>query len=51
MDHGPLGPDQRLERALDQLLTALHEHLDLDVVGDHPLLNDEALEVEIGLRS
>ncbi len=41
--------DERLEGALDQLLPALHEHLDLDVVGDQVLVNDQALEVVVGL--
>ena len=41
---------QRLEGALDQLLPALDEHLDGDVVGDQVLLDDLALEVEVGLR-
>ena len=49
MHHGAIGADQGLERALDQLLPALDQHLDLDVVGDHPLFDDETLEVEVGL--
>ena len=47
---GPSGADQRLEGPLDQLLPALHQHLDLDVVGDQVLVDDEALEVVVGLR-
>jgi hypothetical protein len=35
--------------ALDQLLAALHEHLDGDVVGDAVLLDQLAHEVEVGL--
>ncbi len=38
-----------LIRALDQLLAALYEHLDRDVVGDAVLLDQLAHEVEIGL--
>ena len=37
MHDGALRPGQRLEGALDQLLAALDEHLDLDVVGDEAL--------------
>jgi hypothetical protein len=47
--HHGTGPDQRLEGALNQLLPALHQDLDLDIVGDHPLVDDETLEVEVGL--
>ena len=32
-----------------QLLAALHEHLDRDVVGDQVLLDELADEVEVGL--
>jgi hypothetical protein len=35
--------------ALDQLGTALHQHLDRDVVGDQILLDQLADEVEVGL--
>ena len=35
--------------ALDQLLPALHQHLDRDVVGDQVLLDQLADEVEVGL--
>ena len=49
MHHRPSGADERLEGPLDQLLPALHEHLYLDVVGDHLLVDDEALEVVVGL--
>jgi hypothetical protein len=38
-----------LVRALDQLLPALHEHLDRDVVGDQVVLDELADEVEVGL--
>ena len=47
--HRPSGADQRLERPLDQFLPALHQDLYFDVVGNHLLVDDEALEVVIGL--
>ena len=50
MHDGRAGAGQRLEGPLDQLLPALHQHLDLDVVGDQVLVDDEALEVVVGLR-
>ena len=40
---------QALVRALDQLLAALHQHLDRDVVGDQVLFDQLADEVEVGL--
>ena len=49
MDHRTRHADQRLEGPLNQLLPALHEHLDLDVLGDHVLVDDQALEVEVRL--
>jgi hypothetical protein len=42
-------PDQRLEGAFDELLAALDQHLDGDVVGNQPPFDDLALEVEVGL--
>jgi hypothetical protein len=44
-----LGAAQRLEGALDQVLAALGQHLDGDVVGDVVLLDELAAEVEVGL--
>ena len=46
---GAVGADQGFERALDQLLPALDQHLDRHVVGDDPLFDDVTLEVEVGL--
>ena len=46
---GPRGAGQRLEGPLNQLPPALHQHLDLDIVGNQVLVNDEALEVVVGL--
>ena len=40
---------QALVRALDQFGSALHQHLDLDVVGDQVLFDELTDEVEIGL--
>ncbi len=50
VDDGPRRAGQRLEGALDQLLPALDQHLDGDVVGYQALLDDLALEVVVGLR-
>ena len=44
-----LAPRKRLEGPLDQLLAALDQDLDGDVVGDEPALDDLALEVVVGL--
>jgi hypothetical protein len=41
---------QRLEGALDQWLARLRQHLDGHVVGDQPLVDQLAHEVELGLR-
>ena len=49
VDDDAVRPGQRFEGALDELLAALHEHLDLHVVGHEPLVDDEALEVVVGL--
>jgi hypothetical protein len=46
---GALGTAERFERAVDQVLAALREHLDGDVVGDQVLLDELADEVEVGL--
>src|SRR5262249_50704804 len=46
---GPGGTLERLIRALDQLLTALREHLDGHVLGDEILLDQQAHEVIVGL--
>jgi hypothetical protein len=45
----PLGPDQGLDRALDQLLTGLGQDLDGDVLGDQVLGDELPDEVEVGL--
>ena len=50
VDHRPRCTHQRLERPLNQLLAALHQHLDLDVVRDEVLVDDQPLEVVVGLR-
>ena len=42
-------PAMRLVGALDQLVAALGQHLDGDVVGDQVLLDELAHEVEVGL--
>jgi hypothetical protein len=47
-DRAP-GSAQRLERALDQMVAALGEHLDRDVFGNHVLLDQRADEVVVGL--
>ncbi len=49
VDDRPRCALQALVRALDQLLAALREHLDRDVVGDPVLLDQLADEVEVGL--
>jgi hypothetical protein len=41
---------QRFERALDQLLLALHEALHPDVIGDALLIDQAAREIELDLR-
>ena len=41
--------DQRLDRALDQVLASLGEHRDPDVVGDTVFFDQLADEVEVGL--
>src|SRR5262249_49215946 len=46
---GPGGTLERLIRALDQLLTALREHLDGHVLGDEILVDELAHEVIVGL--
>jgi hypothetical protein len=45
------GARDRLVGALDQLGSALGEHLDGDVVGDQVLLDELAHEVEVGLEA
>ena len=45
----PRRPLEAFVGALDQLLAALDEHLDVDVVGDQVLLDQLAYEVEVGL--
>ena len=47
---GLSGPLQRLDRATDQRLTGLRQHLDAHVVRDQVLLDQPAHEVELGLR-
>ena len=49
VDDGPLGPADRLERALDQMLAALGQDLDRHVVRDQVLLDELADEVVVGL--
>ena len=49
MHDGAGRADQGLERALDQLLAALDEHLYLDVVGYEAFVDDEPLEVVVRL--
>jgi hypothetical protein len=49
VDDGSGCADQGLERALDELLAALDQHLDGHVVGDQPVVDDLALEVVVGL--
>src|SRR6266446_1012798 len=46
---GPGGPLDSLVRALDQLLTALCEHLDGHILGDEILADQQAHEVIVGL--
>ena len=41
---------QAVERAVDQVLARLRQHDDRDVVGDQPLVDEHAHEVEVGLR-
>ena len=50
MDYRAAGPRDRLESALDQLLAALHEDLELDVFGDQVLLDDVADELVVRQR-
>ena len=45
-----LGALAGLERAADQVLAGLHQHLDGDIIRDHVLFDDLANEVEVGLR-
>ena len=47
---GLSGPLQRLDRATDQRLARLCQHLDGHVVRDQVLLDQPAHEVELGLR-
>ena len=49
MHDGARRADQRLVGALDQLVPALREHLDGDVVGDEIFLDQLAHEIEVGL--
>ena len=46
---GLLGATDRVEGALDEVVTALRQHLDRDVVGDHVVLDEHPHEVEVGL--
>ncbi len=45
-----LDPAQGLERALDQRLAGLRQHLHGNVVRNHPLVDQLADEIEVGLR-
>ena len=47
--NGPGRAGHGLERAVDQFVTGLGEHLDGDVVGDQILFDELAAEVEVGL--
>ena len=44
-----LHADQRLIGAVDEVVTALHQHLDRNVFGNQVLLDQQAAEVEVGL--
>ena len=46
---GLLGPADRVEGPLDEVVAALRQHLDRDVVGDHVVLDEHPHEVEVGL--
>ena len=46
---GALGPGDRFVGALDEVVTRLGEYLDGHVVGDGPLFDEAANEVEVGL--
>ena len=50
MDDGAARAADRLEGALDELGAGLGQHLDGDVIGHQPLLDERAHEIEIGLR-
>ena len=49
MDVGVVDADQRLDGALDQVLTGLGQHRDRHVVGHAVLLDQLAHEGEVGL--
>ncbi len=49
MHDGSLRTLQRFVGAFDQLLTALHQHLNGDVVGNEVFFDQLAYEVEVGL--
>ena len=50
VDDGALRAPDALDRALDELLATLREHLDPDVVRDEVLLDQQACEVVVRLR-
>ena len=50
VDDDLLRADQRLDGALDQILARLHEHLQPDVVRRAVLLDEPAVEGELGVR-
>lgn len=49
VDGGPLGADQALDGAFNQLLACLRQHRDLHVVGDAVLFDQVPHEVVVGL--
>ena len=50
MHDDALGAVERLEGALDQMRTRLRQHLDSHVVGDVAAVDQQAHEIELGLR-
>jgi hypothetical protein len=48
-DHA-LRPDERLHGLLDQVFARLHEHLNGDIIGDAPFLDEVAIKGEFGVR-
>ena len=50
MEDGVLRAAHRLDAARDQLLAALAENLDRDIIGDAFLLDEAAAEIEFDLR-
>src|SRR5205809_5150864 len=50
MNDGFFGPDQGLERALNQLLAGLNEDLQPDIFGRALLLDETPVKGELGIR-